>query len=178
MHICLKGTLRDLRMCFLFVSVARSPPFTCMVCTCRIIHSCVPCIHITPLRGLYLVASTGTLVGKNTPCLHVQISATPPPIYICSYFAAIFGDHLRVYTCMIGCKRSFRCHNTTKSTQTSWVKCILNVAGLNLGPGAVWLEQRLSWNTRWWPEGFNPERYWKVIHLFSMLLWKYHVFKI
>ena len=27
-------------------------PFTCWVCTCCIIHSLVPCIHINPLSGL------------------------------------------------------------------------------------------------------------------------------
>ena len=43
-HPFSQGSLtRDLRTCIPLASVVRSPPFTCRVCTCRVIHSRVPC---------------------------------------------------------------------------------------------------------------------------------------
>ena len=52
-------------------------PFTCRVCTCRIIHLCVPCMYIHPLCSLWVVTDCSLiyplLLGEYTSFTHATL---------------------------------------------------------------------------------------------------------
>ena len=85
-------------------------PFTCRVCTCRIIH----CMYLASILTLGPLASRSLFFDVQVLTLLLEKYSLFARANLCypttrrrSYFSTIFAAHLHVYTNTMGFKRSF-----------------------------------------------------------------------